>query len=217
VATMRVRFQPERRRRHEGGNWRLDDPYECLVSLTDDHGKIHEGRLAGRWGVDNFNVTPPWRRRLGWWLSGFLRSWRAYRLRQRGCDAMKPGSVMRVVRPTDNLAKIVKMYVKGLLHGHRPVHRARGLSTGQFLGTRSSPITSHSPRSVATMRVRLPPKDHSWFSTFRTRRWAESCQQMVSAGFRVVPPPIHTGIVVAGRSRTLTATRWCCKRASVSG
>ncbi len=81
---MRVRFQPERRVvMKEGiGGWTI--PYECLVSLTDDHGKIHEGRLAGRWGVDNFNVTPPWRRRLGWWLSGFLRSWRAYRLRQRG-------------------------------------------------------------------------------------------------------------------------------------
>ncbi len=84
VATMRVRFEPERRvDMKEGiGGWTI--PYECLVSLTDDHGKIHEGRLAGRWGVDNFNVTPPWRRRLGWWLSGFLRSWRAYRLRQRG-------------------------------------------------------------------------------------------------------------------------------------
>jgi hypothetical protein len=73
AATMRVRFQPERRVDiNEGmGSWTI--PYECVVRLTDDHGKVHQGRLVGHWGVDNFNVPPSWRRRMGWWLSSFLR------------------------------------------------------------------------------------------------------------------------------------------------
>jgi hypothetical protein len=73
AATMRVRFQPERRVDMNGevGGWTI--PYECVVRLTDDHGKVHQGRLVGHWSVDNFNVSPSWRRRLGWWLSGFLR------------------------------------------------------------------------------------------------------------------------------------------------
>jgi hypothetical protein len=73
AATMRVRFQPAGRVDMDGGmgGWRI--PYECIVSLTDDRGKVHQGRLVGHWGVDNFNVPPSWRRRLEWWLSGFLR------------------------------------------------------------------------------------------------------------------------------------------------
>lgn len=40
-----------------------------MVSVTYDHGKVHQGRVVDAWAVENFNVPPDWRRRLGWWLS----------------------------------------------------------------------------------------------------------------------------------------------------
>lgn len=94
VATMRVRFQPERRvDMNEGmGGWTI--PFECVVSLTDDHGKVHQGRLLDHWAVDNFNVPPRWRRRLVWWLFDLRRSWHEYRLRHWGmwCQIDNVGS-----------------------------------------------------------------------------------------------------------------------------
>lgn len=81
VATMRIRFQPERQVHViEGmGGWTI--PFECMVGLTDDHGKVHQGRLVDEWAVDNFNVPPGLRRRLGWWLRDLRRAWHEYRLR----------------------------------------------------------------------------------------------------------------------------------------
>ena len=82
AATMRVRFQPERRvDMSEGvGGWTI--PFECVVSLTDDHGEVHRGRVVDDWSVVNFNVPPGWRRRFGWWLFDLRRSWHRYRFRQ---------------------------------------------------------------------------------------------------------------------------------------
>jgi hypothetical protein len=83
AATMRVRFQPERRvDMNEGvGGWTI--PFECVVSLTDDHGKVHQGRLVDGWPVVNFNVSPSWHRRFGWWLCALRRSWHEYWLRRK--------------------------------------------------------------------------------------------------------------------------------------
>jgi len=84
AASMRVRFQPERRVDLHGemGGWTI--PFECVVSLTDDRGKVHEGRVIDDWAVDDFNIPPSWRRRLRWWLSDLRRSWHQYRFRQWG-------------------------------------------------------------------------------------------------------------------------------------
>lgn len=84
LATMRVRFRPERQvHLTEGmGGWRI--PFECVVSLTDDHGKVHQGRLVDVWPVDNFNVPPRWRRRLGGWLGDLRRAWHEHRFRHSG-------------------------------------------------------------------------------------------------------------------------------------
>lgn len=75
AATMRVRFQPERRVELHGemGGWTI--PFECVVSLTDDHGKLHQGRIVDAWAVENFNRPPGWRRRLAWWLADLRRVW----------------------------------------------------------------------------------------------------------------------------------------------
>ena len=82
TATMRVRFQPERRVELHGGMGGWTIPFECVVSLTDDNSKVHLGRVVDTWAVDNFNVPPGWRRRLGSWLSDLRRSWLQYRVRQ---------------------------------------------------------------------------------------------------------------------------------------
>ena len=81
MATMRIRFQPERRvdTTLGMGGWTI--PFECVVSLTDDRGTVHQGRLVDCWGVDNFNVSAGWRRRFGWWLLDLRRAWHDYRLR----------------------------------------------------------------------------------------------------------------------------------------
>jgi hypothetical protein len=82
AATMRMRFQPERRVELHGGMGGWTIPFECVVSLTDDHGKVHQGRVVGDWAVDNFNIPPSWRRRLARWVSDLWRSWRQYRFKQ---------------------------------------------------------------------------------------------------------------------------------------
>jgi hypothetical protein len=101
---------------------------------------------------------------------------------------MKPGSVLRVVRPTDNLAAIVKMYVAGLGftvisqftdhegfdgailgHPHQLYHFAFTSQRGHHVGA-------------------APTKDHLLvFYLPAESEWEESCKQMSVAGFRVVP------------------------------
>ena len=95
---------------------------------------------------------------------------------------------MRVVRPTDNLAAIVEMYVGGLgftviaqftdhegfdgaILGHpqQPYHFAFTSQRGHHAG--SAPTTHH-------LLVFYVPAENEW---------EESCKHMLTAGFRAVP------------------------------
>src|SRR5882762_5255363 len=86
---------------------------------------------------------------------------------------MKPGSTMRVVRPTDNLAAIAEMYAKGL-----------GFD-GVILGHPKQPyhieFTSQRGHEVG----KAPTRDHLLvFYVPDKNDWEAGCEQMISAGFR---------------------------------
>jgi hypothetical protein len=101
---------------------------------------------------------------------------------------MKPGSTMRVVRPSDNLATIAEMYAKGLgfaVLGEFKDHRG---FDGVILGHPWQPyhieFTSHQGHKVG----KAPTKDHLLvFYIPEKADWEANCAQMISAGFREVP------------------------------
>jgi hypothetical protein len=100
---------------------------------------------------------------------------------------MKPGSTMRVVRPSDNLATIAEMYAKGLgfaVLGEFKDHRG---FDGVILGHPRQPyhveFTSHQGHKVG----KAPTKDHLLvFYIPEKADWEANCAQMISAGFRDV-------------------------------
>ena len=101
---------------------------------------------------------------------------------------MKPGSIMRVVRPTDNLAAIVEMYVNGL--GFTVIYQFTDHEgfAGAILGHPQQPhhfaFTSQHGHRAGT----APTKDNLLvFFLPAKSEWEECCKQMLAAGFRVVP------------------------------
>ena len=101
---------------------------------------------------------------------------------------MKPGSVLRVVRPTDNLAAIVKMYVEGLgftIFAQFTDHEG---FDGAILGHPQQPYHFAFTSQHGHHAGAAPTKDHLLvFYLPAENEWAESCRQMVAAGFRLVP------------------------------
>jgi hypothetical protein len=101
---------------------------------------------------------------------------------------MKPGCVIRVARPTDNLGPIVEMYLRGLgfvLLAQFTDHEG---FDGAILGHRAQPyhleFTSRRGHRVG----RAPTEDHLLvFYLPIEGEWAESCAHMLAAGFRAVP------------------------------
>jgi hypothetical protein len=101
---------------------------------------------------------------------------------------VKPGSTMRVARPTDNLAAIAEMYAKGLgftvlaqFEDHRGFD---GVILGHPKQHYHIEFTSQRGHQVGEAPTRdhllvfyLPDKDD----------WEAACAQMTSAGFREVP------------------------------
>ena len=100
---------------------------------------------------------------------------------------MKPGCIMRVVRPTDNLPAIVEMYVRGLgLTVVAQFTNHEGFD-GAILGHPQQPyhfaFTSQRGHHVGT----APTQDHLLVFYIPTEaEWEESGKQMLAAGFRAV-------------------------------
>jgi catechol 2,3-dioxygenase-like lactoylglutathione lyase family enzyme len=101
---------------------------------------------------------------------------------------MKPGHVLRVVRPTDNLAAIVEMYVAGL--GFTVIAQFvdhEGFD-GAILGHPQQPYhfaftSQHGHRAGSA-----PTQDHLLvFFVPAENELEESCTRMLKAGFRAVP------------------------------
>jgi hypothetical protein len=74
MGRMNVLFRPQQRSVHTGfaNAWAI--PFECVVTLGDDRGKLHEGRVQDSWIVDDSFAPPRWLRSIYWWRSE-LRGW----------------------------------------------------------------------------------------------------------------------------------------------
>jgi hypothetical protein len=101
---------------------------------------------------------------------------------------MRPGVVMRVARPTDNLAAIAEMYAKGL--GFTALARFEDHQgfDGVILGHPEQPyhieFTAHRGHEVGN----APTQDHLLvFYIPDQNEWESACTQMLAAGFRAAP------------------------------
>jgi hypothetical protein len=98
---------------------------------------------------------------------------------------MKPGSTMRVVRPTDNLATIAEMYAKGLGFDVLAEFEDHRGFDGAILGHPKQPyhieLTSQRGHKVG----KAPTRDHLLVFYIPDKNdWEAGCEQMISAGFR---------------------------------
>jgi hypothetical protein len=73
-ATMKLIFRPKDRYPIAGfaGAWGI--PFECVVTLGDDRGEVHEGRVRDVWMVDT-TAPPHWLRSVYWWRAEVRRWW----------------------------------------------------------------------------------------------------------------------------------------------
>jgi catechol 2,3-dioxygenase-like lactoylglutathione lyase family enzyme len=101
---------------------------------------------------------------------------------------MKPGSILRVVRPTDNLGKIVEMYTKGLDFAVLAQFTDHEGFDGAILGHPREPyhfafVVKHGHGAGTA-----PTEDHLLvFYVPDKAEWDADCTRMMTAGFRVVP------------------------------
>jgi hypothetical protein len=98
---------------------------------------------------------------------------------------MKPGSTMRVVRPTDNLATIAEMYAKGLGFDVLAEFEDHRGFDGVILGHPKQPyhieFTSQRGHKVG----KAPTRDHLLVFYIPDKNdWEAGCEQVISAGFR---------------------------------
>jgi hypothetical protein len=101
---------------------------------------------------------------------------------------MKPGSTMRVARPTDNVAAIAEMYAKGLGFAVLAEFTDHGGFDGVILGHPRQPyhieFTSQRGHKVG----KAPTQDHLLvFYVPDKEPWEAGGAQMISAGFHEVP------------------------------
>ena len=101
---------------------------------------------------------------------------------------MRPGSITRVARPTDNLAAIGEMYAGGLGLTVLAQFTDHDGFDGVVLGHPHQPyhleFTAHRGHRVG----KAPTQDHLLvFYLPDKEEWEEACLQMLFAGFRGVP------------------------------
>jgi hypothetical protein len=101
---------------------------------------------------------------------------------------VSPAAVLRVVRPSDNLSRIVPMYVRGL--GFTVLHQFTDHEgfDGAILGHAKHPyhfafVAQHGHRAGTA-----PTKEHLLVFFLPDRReWESTCTHMLDAGFHAVP------------------------------
>ncbi len=101
---------------------------------------------------------------------------------------IKPGSTMRVARPTYNLAALADMYAKGLGFAILGKFTDHDGFDGIILGQPNTPyhleFTSHRGHKVGT----APTQDHLLvFYVPDPNDWEDGYRNMLAAGFRHVP------------------------------
>ncbi len=80
-ATMTIVFRPQDRFAHHRFATAWEIPFECVVTLADGRGELHEGRVRDYWIVDDSVMPPRWLRSAYWWRSELRRWWSQRRLR----------------------------------------------------------------------------------------------------------------------------------------
>jgi hypothetical protein len=101
---------------------------------------------------------------------------------------MKPGLTMRVARPTDKLAEITDMYVKGLGFTVLAQFAEHQGFDGAILGHPQQPYHIEFTAQRGHQVGKAPTHEHLLVFYIPDRDdWEAGCAQMVSAGFRAVP------------------------------
>ena len=101
---------------------------------------------------------------------------------------MKPGSRMRVARPTDKLAAIAEMYAKGLDFAVLAEFKDHHGFDGVILGHPKQPYHIEFTSQRGHQVGKAPTRDHLLvFYVSNRDEWEAGCAQMISAGFREVP------------------------------
>lgn len=101
---------------------------------------------------------------------------------------MKPGLTMRIARPTDNLAGIAEMYSKGLGFTVLAEFVDHEDFDGIILGHPQQPYHIEFTAQRGHQVGKAPSEDHLLvFYIPDKHEWDDSCKDMVSAGFRIVP------------------------------
>jgi len=80
TATMTLAFRPNDRFASSGFAAAWEIPFECVITLQDDRGLMHEGRVRDYWMVDDSTVPPRRLRWIYWWRSELRRWWFQHRL-----------------------------------------------------------------------------------------------------------------------------------------
>jgi len=100
---------------------------------------------------------------------------------------MNPGSILRVARPTDNLAVIANMYVEGLGFTVLVQFQDHEGFDGVILGHPKQPYHFEFTAQRGHAVGKAPTQDHLLvFYIPDQDDWQSSCEQMLAAGFRSV-------------------------------
>ena len=100
---------------------------------------------------------------------------------------MKPDSILRVARPTDNLSAIAEMYTKGLGFVVLADFQDHERFAGVVLGHPSQPYHIEFTAELGHQVGKAPTKDHLLvFYIPEQQEWESSCERMMTAGFRRV-------------------------------
>jgi hypothetical protein len=62
-----------------GPGWTI--PFECVITIEDDHGRAHVGRVRDIWRVDESFAPPRRLRRLAWWRDAMRQWWTVHVVR----------------------------------------------------------------------------------------------------------------------------------------
>ena len=101
---------------------------------------------------------------------------------------MKPGSTLRVARPTDNLAAIAAMYTEGLGFGLIGEFKDHAGFDGVILGHPGQAYHLEFTSQRGHRVGRAPTQDHLLvFYQPEQASWEEQCGRMIAAGFREMP------------------------------
>ena len=125
---------------------------------------------------------------------------------------MKPGHILRIARPTDDLDNLVKMYQEEL--GFQVLARFSGHNgfDGVVLGHHGQPYHLEFTTKRGHTAGRAPSQDQLIiFYIPDADEWSETCNHLLGPGLQRSHHSIRTGMYRAGPLRIPMDTGWFCK------